>query len=364
MSRWARTLRTAEVNATLDLPRSVGQRSTTFRFSIVDVVTGYRVEVNPVRSPAPQLSHDTARMIKRQITGLNLGVADTALFSSVSSRLQIEMIVAGASYPMGRYVPYADQRLPSTGGTRSIDGFYDEMYIVDQEITEGFGIGIVTPGSIEFGITDLLTPLPITFDVEPSVYANVSSWGIGTHRGQICEQLALDGDYMSPWFDNDGVMRFVRTFDPMDVVPTLDYDTDGGVIRGEIVTSNTLVDAPNRFVVISNGSSAIGDDAESVAGIYDIPDSAPHSIRNRGGFVIQSTDTRQLQSNAQATAIARSLGLRHTLVEQLQLQTAADPRYDSYDVVRWQGVNWLEISRSMQLTNGAPMQHIFRRTYR
>jgi hypothetical protein len=56
--------------------------------------------------------------------------------------------------------------------------------------------------------------------------------------------------------------------------------------------------------------------------------------------------------------------MRHTLVEQLQLQTAADPRYDSYDVVRWQGVNWLEISRSMQLTNGAPMQHIFRRTYR
>ena len=87
MSRWARTLRTATTNATLDLGRSVGQRSTTYRYSIVDAVTGYTTQVYPLRDAAPQWSHDTSRTIKRQITGLNFGVADTALFSDVSSRL-------------------------------------------------------------------------------------------------------------------------------------------------------------------------------------------------------------------------------------------------------------------------------------
>jgi hypothetical protein len=363
VSRWARGLRTAPVDAQLDLPRYLGQRSATFEFSIVDALTGYRETLNPLRDSAPEWSHNTERTIKRQITGLNLGVDDTARFRGVSSRLDVAMLVGGRSYPLGRYVPYVDPRLTSTGGDQSIDGFYDEMYVVDQEITAGFGLGIVQPGGIEFGILDLLKDVPVTVDVEPTIYANVVSWPIGTSRGQICEHLALDGDYLPPWFDNENVMRFIRTVDPEVAIPTFDYDTDGGVIRANVVRSTTLIDAPNRFVIISNGSSAVGDDAEPVAGIYDVPDSAPHSIRNRG-FVIQKTETRQLQSNAQAQAVARSLGLQHTLVEQLQLQTVPDPRYDSYDVVRWQGVNWLEISRSMQLVDGTSMQHIFRRSYR
>ena len=261
-------------------------------------------------------------------------------------------------------LPISDQRLLSSGGDRSIDGFYDEMYIVDQEISESFGLGLIRSGNIEFGVALLLKDVPVIVKLEPTPYINSASWGVGTRRGQICDELALDGDYMSPWFDNDSIMRFIRTLDPGDAIPMFDYDTDGGVIRAGVVSSNSLVDAPNRFVVNSNGASAVGATAEPVSASYDVPDSAPHSIRNRGGFVIQKTETRQLQSAAQAQAVARSLGLQHTLVEQLQLQTAIDPRYDSYDVVRWQGVNWLEISRSMTLVEGATAQHIYRRTYR
>lgn len=364
MSRWARTLRTATTNPLLDLDPSVGQRSSTFRFFVVDAVTGYTVQVYPLRTSVPQFTHDVARTIKRQVTGLQLGVADTALFSDVSSRLDVEMVLAGASYPLGRFIPYSDQRITSTGGTQSIDGFYDEMYVVDQEISEGFALGVITTGNIEAGIIALLRDVPVAVSVEPSPYGNTASWAIGTRRGQICEQLALDGNYLSPWFDNDHVMRFIQTFDPADELPTFDYDTDGGVIRAGNVRSGNLIDAPNRFVVISNGASAVGDDATPVFASYDVPSSAPHSIANRGGFVIQETITRQLSSQTQAAAVARSLGIQGTLVEQVQLTTVPDPRYDGYDVVRWQGVNWLETSRSMQLIDGAPMQHVMRRAYR
>lgn len=363
MSRWAKTLTTNAANAKLDLDPSVGQRQSTFRFSIVDVVTGYTRQLYPLKSSIPAWSHDTGRTIKRQITGLYLDRDDTAAFNSISSRLTVEMLLDGVSYPFGRYVPYSDQKVVATDGNRSIDGFYDEMYIVDQEIDTGFGLGLNSTGSISFGIVDLLSDVPVTVHVEPSPYSNTASWTTGTRRGQICEQLAIDGDYLSPWFDNSSTMQFIRSFDPVTALPSFDLDDGFTVLRAEPIRSSNLVEAPNRFVVISNGASGVGVAAGPTVARYDVPDSAPHSIVNRGGFVITKTFTRQLRSDSQALAVARNLGIQHTLVEQVQLYTAPDPRYDSYDVVRWQGVNWIETSRSMQLVEGAQLQHVVKRTY-
>lgn len=347
-------------NKKLELPDYVGQRSATFRFDIVDAVTGYRRELHPIQDAPPTIRHSTSGTIKRTVNGLLLGVDDTAIFNSISSRLEPFMIVGDEQFALGRYVPSDWPRFRSTGGLTSSVSFFDEGFIVDQQITNGFGPSTTLTEFVSVLLERFLANYPIQFSIEPSDFVTLGSWGAGTRGGFIVEQLALDGDYLAPWFDNQSIMRFIRNFDPANVIPTFDFDVGNRVMSDNIVESDNLIEAPNRFVVIGNGSASIENGA--IVGVADVPNSAPHSIMNRG-FVVPSVTTRQIESGTQASAIALNLVQRQTLVEQVSLQTAPDPRHDSYDVIRWQGENWLEIGWSLTCREGAPMQHTLRKTY-
>lgn len=355
-------LSSQHVSSKLTLPAWVGQRSATFQFDVVDAVTGYRRTLNPVRDSQPVLRHNTTGTIKRTLTQVGLGVADTAVFNSISSRLELFMIISGESFPLGRYVPSDWPRFRSTGGTTSVASFYDEGFIVDQQVTNGFGALTTTSELCSAMLDRFLSRYPITFEIAPSDFSTLDSWNAGTRGGVIVEQLALDGDYLAPWFDHESIMQFIRNFDPADEIPTFNFDRDKRVLRENIVESDNLIDAPNRFVVIGNGAASV-DNGSAIVGSADVPSSAPHSIANRG-FIVPEVVTRQIQSSAQAGAIAANLAQRNMLFEQTELETPPDPRHDSYDVIRWQGENWLEIGWTLTCHEGAPMRHTLRKTYR
>lgn len=364
-SRWARTLTTDEPSPQLDLADYVGQRRATFTFELVDAITGYREEINPIRDSVPTLTHDTARTIMRQLDGVFLSVADTAKFNSISSRLEIQMVLNGQSYPLGRYMPNSQLRAISTAGTRSFPAFYDESFIVDQEITASFGtenIGTSGVVTLQSTLKRFLAQYPVSYSIEPSNFTGVVSWPMGTRGGFIVQQLAIDGDWFAPWMDHSNVYRFIRTINPQTAIPTFDFDSGNKVFRSRVFESDNLIEAPNRFVVVSNGASSVGSSAATVVGTYDVPASAPHSIANRG-FIMQKTVNRQLDSLTQAQAVAANLGQRYTIFETAELNTAPDPRHDSYDVIRWRGENWLEIAWRLPLVEGSQMNHVMRRNY-
>lgn len=361
-SRWSGLLTTEAENPKLDLADYVGQRQATFQFSIFDVRTGYRRTINPLTTSVPTLTHDTSRTISRQIMGLFLGVQDTMFFNSVSSRLEVSMLLAGVSYPLGRYIPNGQILFKSTGGDQSSVTFYDEGFIVDQEFSDGFG-SLISGEPLQTTLTRCLSDLPIEFTIEPSPFGGTVSWNAGTRRGYAVNQMAIDGDWLNPWFDHNSIMRFIRSFDPATAIPTFDLDSGNKVFRDRVINSNDLITAPNQFVVISNGASAMGINGGPVYGVYNVPDSAPHSALNRG-FVIPKTEDRQLDFSAQAQAVATSLGQQQIIFESVELYTAPDPRHDSYDVLRWQGENWLETAWSLPLIEGAQMQHTARKAYR
>jgi hypothetical protein len=356
-------LTTQPFNPALDLPAYVGQRAATFRFDLVDAITGYREAVHPVADAAPTLTHNTRNTVKRTITGLELTREDTAKFNSISSRLEPFMIVRGVEYPLGRYVPASQLRQRWTTGVTSVAGFFDEGIIVDQQLDSSFGpTQPFTTEAVASMLTRLLTPLPIRFTIEPTIYTSAGAWAIGTRRGSVVGTLAEDGDYLSPWFDHRRVMRFIRTFDPGTAIVTFDLDETGRVLRDRIIESDDLTELPNRFMIIGNGASVAGVNTGPVVGSADVPSSAPHSILNRG-FVITSTESRQLADSAQAAAIAKLRATYQVAVEQVELITAPDPRHDSYDVLRWRGVNWLEVAWTLPMKEGAAMQHIAQRAY-
>lgn len=369
-SRFSRTFRTSAVVPDLDLTVGIGQRSSTFKFELFNGVTGQLKRVlTPSSTRPPILSHDTTRTIKRQLINLNLGAADTAVIAPATDRLRLSMIVNGETYPLGVYVFTDFSRSIYSSGELSNGILMDEMIIVDQELEHGFSPTLITSftGSVasvslaQDAITTLLSTVPVDVSIEPSPYYTIGSWTAGTHRGSVIESLAIDGDYFSPWFTNDGIMKFIRVFNPADVPPKFDFDAGNAVFLEDISEDDDILVAPNRYIVISNGGTAAAGSGPAV-GRYDVPDAAPYSILNRG-FVIPQTHTLQLMDASQAKAVARNIAERNTVFERTVLSTAIDPRFDAYDVTRWRGENWLELAWSFTCLEGSPMRHVLRKTY-
>ncbi len=339
----------------LDLEAWVGQRSATFRFVLTDGVTGEQLgDLNPIRGAS--LSHDTSRTIKRQLS-LSLGVSDTAAVNPITDRVAVYMVFAsGSQYPLGRYMFTDTSKQLFTSGRLGNFALNDEMFLVDQQITTGVnGVGT----NVMIVVQRVLDGLPISFTMEACPFSSAESWGPGIGRGQVIESLSVSGDYFSPWFGNDGLMHFIRTFDPATKVPDFDFDENHLVLRDGIVETSNLLTAPNRFVVVSNTAT---DPASAVTASADVPSTAPHSVANRG-FVLASVLDLQLSNTAQAAAVAQGLAQRNTIFETTTLTTPPDPRHDSYNVIRWQEDLWLELGWSMQLVEGGTMTHLLRKSY-
>lgn len=349
------TLTTFPPHPILDLDAGVGQRSCTFRFDLINGVTGQHLgEINPVR--AATLTHDTTRTIKRQLT-FPLGAVDLAAINTVTDRVLVILVLAdGEEWPLGRYMFTDDSRVEYTSGELGAMALSDEMFLVDQEIESGIS-GIDQP--VQAVVLDAMSGLPVTVEMEASPFMSAEAWGVGTGRGQVLEALSVSGDWFSPWFGNDTHMHFIRTFDPATRVPDFNLDAGFRVVREGIVKTSDLLTAPNRFVVISNVSQT----DVPIVGTADVPINAPHSIPNRG-FVITKTVQLQLQSQSQATSVARGLANRQTIFERVNLTTPPDPRHDSYNVIKWQGDLWLELAWSMSLIEGGGMNHVLRKSYR
>jgi hypothetical protein len=323
---------------------------------LTNAVTGEHLgDINPIRNA--NLVHDTSRTIKRTLR-LSLGTADQAAVNPITDRVSVYMVFPdGTEYPLGRYMFTDNTRTKFTSGDLGQPVLTDEMFLVDQQITAGInGLGL----NVSQVIQEVLSGLPITYLMESAPFVCAEAWGIGQHRGSILESLTITGDLFSPWFDNNGVLRFIRTFNPANQVPDFDFDDGNLVLRSSIVENDDLLAAPNTFIVISNAAQ---DSTQPVVGRASVPPTAPNSVVNRG-FEIANVQDLQLSDSAQAQAVAEGLVNRQAIFERVSLSTAPDPRFDGYNVVHWQGSLWLSLAWSMTLVEGSPMNHLMRRAYR
>lgn len=343
-----------DVDPFFDLPDGVGQRSASFRFDLVDGVTGGKIgELTPIKPGS--LTHNTSLTIKRSLQ-LSLGAHDTANVDPVNNRVDPFMVLPdGTEYPLGRYVFTDHSKQIFTAGNLANVSLVDEMLVIDQQMEKGVS---GNRRVVDVVIGETLTGYNIDLQIEGSPYSTSQSWGAGTNRGNVLQALALAGDYFSPWFDHTRTLRFIRAFDPAKVAPEFDYDSGNQVFWSGIVETDDLLTAPNRFVVISNTN--VGN--SPIFATADVPDSAPHSFKNRG-FIIPEVRDLSTEDKNQAQAVADNLAIRQTIFETVTLNTPPDPRHDSYNVILWQGEQWLELAWSMQLQEGAAMSHLLRKAY-
>jgi hypothetical protein len=340
----------------LDMPAHRGQRVERYTFAWINGVTNEPLGmITPDRGSAPTISHDTASGIKRRLS-LQLGVTDTSGINPITDRILPYLTIGGTTYPLGRYMFSTETDAISTGGDRGQFTLLDEGFIIDQQLERGYS----STSDVRSAVLGLLNGLPLLgTDIESTSFSASGSFGVGQTRGQALDAYATQGDYFPYWMGNDGLFHMIRTVDPAAVIPDFDWDAGFKVVRDTVSRTSDVLDAPNRFIVMSNANDAA---TAPIVGTYDVPASAPHSIINRG-FVIPDTRDAQLATQLQATAAARNIGLRATVYERVTLNTSIDPRHDSYNVIHWAGANWLELSWSMTLSPGAPMQHTMRKAY-
>lgn len=356
-----------------DLPTGVGQRSCTFRFRRTNGVTGEELgDLTPVR--AGTLTHDTTRTIKRQLD-FDLGIEDSDDINPITDRIYLYLVDQnGVQWPLGRYMFTSSRRQVFTSGELTVCTLADEMFLVDQQITTGIS---GDARDVAMVIREVLESAPgritgagqvplsgegdtvVQYDLEGTPYRTNQVWAIGSNRGTVLNDLAVTGDYRSPWFGNDYRLHFIRTTDPALEVPAFDWDEGNQVLRSSIVESDDLLTAINRYVVVSNAAT---NPSTPVVGIADVPADAPYSIENRG-FVVAQVFDLQVSTVPQAQAAARNLVLSQSVLERTIVATTPDPRHDSYDVIKWRGDLWLEVAWSMNLSEGGEMAHNLIKAY-
>lgn len=334
-----------------------GQIVQGFTFDRVDGATGMSLgRVHPIR--AGSLSHDTSRVVMRQVS-LQFGVEDQAAIDPLTDRIDITMILSdGRSFPLGRFMFNDMSAQVFTSGDLGSATLVDELFIVDQDMEAGYS---AVNRNCGLAIADLLARSGISIDllIEPTNILSTLSWSIGSSRGQAVQALALAGDYFSPWIGSDRKIHCIRSFDPATAIPDFDWDSNKRVIRSNISRRTDALTAPNRFIVVSNSSS---DPTAASVGVADVPANAPYSIPKRG-FVIPKVVALQAPDFGAVSAIAQNLVRRQTVFEVATLSTVPDPRHEAFNVVRWDGSNWLETSWSLSLSPGGMMTHTLRKAY-
>lgn len=369
VSRFAQTFINEGKDPKFDLADYIGQRSSTFRFDLINGVTGVRLgTIHPLRDTVPTLDHDTSRTIKRTLS-LELGKDDTAFINTITDRVLPYMVFDdGTEYPLGRYMFSDVTRQRFTSGKLSSTSLTDESFIIDQPIEQSFKAGLSGSSSfldseIDIGqpinqvLEELLKPISIPRNFEDNNNNVIGSWALGTSRMRILEDLAVQAGFFSPWIDNFGVLRMIIAFDPADRAVDFDLDESNTVKYSTVAETDDLLIAPNRIIITNNQSNNA-----VIVGTYDIPSSAPHSIINRG-FVIPDIRNVQVSSGSAASLVAENIGLRETVFERVTLTTVPDPRFDSYNVIKWDNEKWLELAWSMQLIEGGDMTHTMRKAY-
>lgn len=357
-SRYGHPITATSPDQRLDLFDWVGQRTARFRFELTDGPTGMLLgTINPSRDSTPTLSHDSTSTIPRSLR-LELERTDTARIDPLRHRVRVSMIVEdGRAYPLGRYMWGDHTTIIEAGGDRSSASLVDEMWIVDQESTET--IAAAEDGEpVDQLIARVLENLPISARIDPSLGWTIGAWAPGTSQATILGELAVDGDYLQPWIDNDGVLRMRRAFGVSTTVPDLDWDQGNTIIADSITSTSGLLTAPNRYIVVSN----TGTDDAPVIGQFDVPAAAPYSAASRG-YVISRIVERQVSSRSSASSIAQTIWARNDLYETVSLTTVPDPRHDGHTTIRWRGDVWLETAWSMNLVEGGDMTHTIRRVY-
>lgn len=345
----------------LDLT-NVSVRAESVAFELVDPAGAYLGELHP--EAVAKIDNDASAQIKRRLTGLRIAASEVADVNPLSDRLRPFWLLSnGDRLPLGLFL-FADASTQRFSfGTTLAGTCVDQGLILGQQLRSSIGFPADTAASTALQTVAEAAGI-FTTSIAPSGYGLGSplAWPAGTGGvtyAKVMEDLCSVAGYHSPYFSNTGTLTIRQATDLAVATPTFLYRDGGRIATGSMNEATDLLTAPNAFLVIDT-SATTGD----VSSFWPIPDDAPHSFARRGFYITKVVEAPGVGSVEQAAAVAQAAYRQHPQAyESVTWSSPADPRHDTFDVVDFRGVTYLETSWSLTLAPGGPMTHQAVRVY-
>jgi hypothetical protein len=311
----------------------------------------------------PTITNDATQNVPRSVQSLYLPAGTVDDINPVSDRARFYMTLQnGERFDLGVFLWAVDKRPERPWGVEAASSMVDQCHILDQPMSTSTGQNkganiIVAALGLIFA---LIPPERVTWQPSSAGLSAPVANQPGANRLQVVNDYMAKAGYLPVYFDRHGQLilrdapEITSTTQPDHV-----YELGGRIIADSITGGDDLLDAHNRFVAYeSSGQGA------AVVGRYDIPAIAPHSIANRGFPVTRVESVQGIQTTAQAVRAARCMYLTDGKPYRTkEFSSTADPRHDTWDIVRLLGELYIETRWSMTLRSGEPMAHTVRRLF-
>lgn len=339
----------------LDLDGGVGIRDDGFLFELIDAARNSLGVLDVDFGRPPTVTLDTNRSVIRTCTSLSVSGADLSAIDVKRDRVRPWMTLQnGSRKPLGVFMFGNDNRAPRSWGSTMTPDLFDETFLVAQPLSRPAGLA---PGgsilTLLMALVDSVGLADVDFSgLDDAPASSALPYKTGSGRKVAIDALAaLLGSY-PPFIDNNGTYRpkpAPVAGQPVDHV----YESGGRIHADTVVITNSAYAAPNRYIVVSDGS------ASSIVGTYDLPPEAPNSAANRNGEIIVSQSTMQgLPSVALADIAARIKALTdRNSYTKASWSSVADPRHDAFDLDQLYGARYQETAESITCGPGAAMTH-------
>ncbi len=273
-------------------------------------------------------------------------------------------------WPMGVFLLTSPKRSVDIAGVvvRDVEAYDQQMVLIDDVVTARYYVGpnveytaavsellANTPGISGYSIISSNTRTPAALEWEP-----------GTSKSQIIGDLLAAINYEGLWFDSNGTARAAPYISPADRDAEFTYQTDDvSTILPDAEVDVDYYRVPNRWVLIVSNP----DQPPLRAEITNSSPFSPTSTINRGRVV-----TRVItDANAPNQAVLNDIAERYRdedgqLFETVSFKSGLMPIHENGDVVDFAYFDlnvagrFLELGWSLELVQGAEMEHKLRRT--
>lgn len=345
----------------LDLD-GVNVRADRFEFELLDLDLQPIGLLAPDADRPPIVANDANQGKGRTVSSLNLPVDEVNDINPVSDRLRPWMVLQnGARFELGLFIWGVDNRPRRPWGVEHATSLVDQTLIIDQPMyrsigqNKGANITVIAVALAQ----EVIPRERIVFPASSQGLAAPIAWPPNTNRLTAINDLMAMLGFVPAYFDRRGWLIFRDAPDMANVTVDHAYELGGRIYANSDVESDDLLDAHNRYAAYESSGQG-----PSLFGRYDVPDSAPHSIANRGFAVSKVESVQGLQTSAQARKAAQTMALTDEDAFLWQRFTStADPRHDTWDVVQFLGGIYLEAGWALTCRSGGPMTHTIRRVY-
>lgn len=270
------------------------------------------------------------------------------------------LLGTGDEYPLGRFRRATELMQVRSQGDVLLLTLWDRMKLLHRPMEEAYFIDAgqriadnLRQLAADLGIaehridgSDIVAKEPLPWPRATATYLDVFETG--------CTLLG----FLPPYFTNTGVFICRGAPDFENATADHRYGLDKRVTKDTVDIARNDLNLPNRYEVTSSSSMD-----EPLFGFFEIPQDAPHSFYNNGGYWnVRLEHLQGLETDEQCADAARALYAAD--IEQAVVRTfdaLPDPRHDTHDLIDFDGVLEREVAWTLTCKAGGPMRHETRR---